>query len=428
VFAKTSLILRVGVLCTALVTLALALMGGAILWLFTQSSARILDNHLMAYTDIIISRVEFRGNALSLHDDGKLLAGLPRYWQISYGGKPLYRSQILKEPIVAAPEDMTRSQRIKWMVDGKDIIALQTTFLFPHDRKVTLISGLDATVAEAYKDQEREQLAQPLYRLLLLSGLVLISMCVVLAYYALRPVRSVKAALQSIREGRAERLEGDYPAEIKALADEINRLLDYMSGSIARHREFSGNLAHSLKTPLTVIANETDIKVIKGKLRNLMDIVDRSLARVHAAGTSNVLGASAPILPVLADIGQSFGKVYAKQVDIDYPAGIAFRGDHADLYEVLGNIIENACKFSRSRVSIGHLDGAIVIEDDGPGIPESRRADVLKRGARLDETTPGTGIGLAVASDIIALYQGDIRLETSALGGLKVLIFLPTSR
>lgn len=427
-FQRNSLALRIAVLFTSITGLTIAVMGSAILWLFTLSSERMLDNHLMAYADVIISQVETKGNRLALRGGGELLAALPRYWQISSEGKGLFKSKNLENWLPTQPEDMQEQQRLALKAGEKDIVALQTTFLFPGKRKITLISGLDAEVAQAYKTQERESLAKPLYHVLLLGGLMLAGMCVLFAYYALRPVKEVKTSLQDIRAGKTKRLEGDYPAEISALTDEINYLLDYTSGSIAKHREFSSNLAHALKTPLTVIANETDVNVIKTKLRGLMDIVERSLARVHAAGTSSILSASTPVLPVLSEICEGFGRVYERRIDVDFPADAMFRGDRADLYEVLGNIIENACKFSRSTVSISGGNNVVVIEDDGPGIPEERRAEVLKRGARLDETTPGTGIGLAVANDIITLYNGDIRLETAASGGLKVLVFLSAAR
>lgn len=426
---KNSLILRISALCIAMVSITTLLMGAAILWIFTQSSNRILDNHLMAYTDIIVSQIEVKDNAVILQDDAQLLANLPRYWQISEGDKPLYKSKNLNSWIPLLPENTQQAQRLVWQrSDGQEIVALQTTFLFPHDRKITLISGLDHDVATAYKLQERAELANPLYRILLLAGLVLIIMCVSLTYYVLRPFKTIKHAMQSIRAGKTQRIDGAYPTEIKALTDEINHLLDYTSGSIAKHREFSSNLAHTLKTPLTVIANETDVTVIKTKLRHLMDIIERSLARVHAAGTSNILSATTPILPVLTDICDGFGRVYGKHIDIDYPDDILFKGDRADLYEILGNIIENAGKFSQSHICISESHGAIVIEDDGKGIPETEYAHVLKRGARLDESKPGTGIGLAVAHDIIALYQGDLQLQASTLGGLKVLIKLPIIR
>ncbi len=423
---RRSLIARVSLASLATVALTVLLMGSAIFWLFDRSAERILDDHLMAYTDIILSRVEFDHDKVVLRDDAKLLAGLPRYWQLLADGKNIDKSDNLSAWIMPEPEDPSTLRRVD--AAGTAIIAVQATYLFPGDHKITLICGLDAAVAEAYKAQERESLTAPLYRILLLAGVLLAGLSILLIYYALRPIAAIGTALRSVFEGKAQRVEGNYPREISALTDEINHLLDYTSGSIARHREFSSNLAHSLKTPLTVIANESDIGTIKSRLRGLMEMVDRQLARAYAAGTSNVLSASTPVLPVLRDIGEGFGKAYGKEVEIRVTEGLVFKGDKADLYEVLGNIIENACKFCESRVLITNRGETIVIEDDGTGIPETRRAEVLRRGIRLDESKPGSGIGLAVAADIVALYHGDIRLDASAMGGLAAFVSLPIQR
>jgi signal transduction histidine kinase len=179
---------------------------------------------------------------------------------------------------------------------------------------------------------------------------------------------------------------------------------------------------------MTIIRNESDLTIIRDKIQGMLDIIERSLARARAAPSATLLAASTPILPVLQDIAAGFGKLHGKAVGIDYPPEHRFKGDKADLYEILGNIIENACKFSRSTVRIGDRDGVILVEDDGDGIPAARRGEVLERGTRLDRSTPGTGIGLAVARDIVALYDGAIGLESSALGGLQVSIRLPLQR
>lgn len=427
-FRKNSLILRISLLGAAITALAIAVMGAAVVWIFTLSAQRILDNHLMAYTDIIVSRVRIDG-AVSLQDDAGLLDKLPRYWQVSENGKPLFRSANLAEAMPLKAEDVQMPQRIEWKsAAAQDIVAVQSTFLFPQGRKITLTSGLDRAVAEAYRAQERDELVKPLIRVLAAGAALLAAATIILLWLALRPLARIRHALRQVRDGKASRLAGDYPAEIADLADDINRLLDYTAGTVARHRDYAGNLAHSLKTPLTVIANETDIKVVRDKLRGVSEIIDRSLARAHASGAANILGARTPVLPVLQDISEGFGKLYAKQVDIDFPADVIFAGDRADLFEIAGSIIENACKFSRSRVSITGGTDSIIVDDDGPGIAAEMREHVLARGARLDESTAGSGIGLAVARDVAALYNGTLQFETSPLGGLKALIKLPLSR
>ena len=427
-FRKNSLILRISLLGAALSALAIAVMGAAVIWIFTLSAQRILDNHLMAYTDIIVSRIRIDG-AVSLQDDAGLLDKLPRYWQVSENGKPLFRSANLAEAMPLKAEDVKIPQRVEWKsAAAQDIVAVQSTFLFPQGRKITLTSGLDRAVADAYRAQERDELVKPLIRVLAAGAALLAAATILLLWLTLRPLARIRHAVRQVRDGKASRLAGDYPAEIADLADDINRLLDYTAGTVARHRDYAGNLAHSLKTPLTVIANETDIKVVRDKLRGVGEIIDRSLARTHASGAANILGARTPVLPVLQDIAEGFGKLYAKKVDIVFPADVVFAGDRADLFEVAGSIIENACKFSKSRVSITGGTDSIIVEDDGPGIAAEMREHVLARGARLDESTAGTGIGLAVARDVAALYNGTLQFATSQLGGLKALIKLPLSR
>lgn len=418
---------RIAASCAAVTALTIMLMGGAVIWIFTVSSQRILDNHLIAYADVIVSRVRVEGAELSLKD-ATGLNDLPRYWQLSENGRPQLRSKNLPHPMPMLPENISESQRIEWKSpSGQDILAVQATFVFPKGRRVTLTSGLDRAVAEAYREQEKEELVKPLLRVLVAGAAVIILATMLLLLLALRPLARIRTGLGAVRDGRAQRIEGEYPAEIADLADDINRLLDFNAGALARHREYAANLAHSLKTPLTVAANETDIGAVREKLRGLTAVIDRSLARAHAAGGGHVLGARTPVLPVLQDIAESFGKLYGKQVAVDVAPGIIFAGDRADLFEIAGSIIENACKFSKTRVGIRCDAGAIVVEDDGAGIPEAMRGHVLARGARLDESASGTGIGLAVAQDVAALYGGGLQLETSALGGIKVLIKLPLS-
>lgn len=395
--------------------------------IFTVSSQRILDNHLMAYTDVIVSAIQIEDGVVFLEDAARLTR-LPRYWQISENGKPLFRSSNLVDAMPVEPDNLNEPQRMDWRTAaGQHISAVQSTFLFPQGRHITLVSGLDRDVADAYRTQERDELVKPLLRVMAAGAGLLIAANILLLYLALRPLARIRAALQDVREGRAARITGDYPGDIADLANDINRLMDFHAGALVRHREYAANLAHSLKTPLTVIANETDMAVVREKLRSVGEIIDRSLARAHASGNANILGVRTPVLPVLQDIADGFGKLHGKQVTIDFAPDIIFAGDRADLFEIAGSIIENACKFSRTRVAVTGGIEAIIVEDDGPGIAVSMREHVLARGARLDESTGGTGIGLAVARDVTALYDGALLFETSPLGGLKVLIKLPLS-
>ncbi|HYD17037.1 MAG TPA: sensor histidine kinase [Patescibacteria group bacterium] len=420
---------RIALLFTLASALTVALMGGAVLWLFTLSSHRILDNHLMAYADIIIAQVKIVDGKVTMNDPGGVLNNLPRYWQVSEGRKPLFKSDRLAVWMPVRPDEPVEPQPLAWLTpDGKDIVALQATFLFPQGRKITLVSGLDRDVAEAYRQQERDALAAPLYRVMAVAAVALALFSTLFLLLALRPLARIVAALRAVQEGQAARIEGRFPDEIAALAAEINRLLDYMQGTVRRHRDYAANLAHALKTPLTVAANESDPKILREKLRGMSEIIDRSLARLGAVGAGGGVSSNTAVLPVATDIAEGFGKLYQKQVEISIADNLVFAGDRADLFEIAGNIIENACKFAAEKVVISATTDALVIEDDGPGIPPENYAAVLARGVRLDEATPGHGIGLGVAQDIAALYSGHLQFEPSCLGGLKVMIHLPFRR
>jgi hypothetical protein len=285
VFRKTELglVARVTIYSIVLVSIALAISGTALLWSYKASLERILENHLAAYADILIADVRVRNGEVTLDQDA-ILSRIPRYWQITTKGKNLYKSERLKRWIVPALEDAREPQRLhETDSDGAEIEAVQMTYVFPDDVPVTLISGLDKKVADAYLAEEATRLKSPLYRILFLEGLFLVAASYVLARHSMSPVRAVNAALRAIRRGDEERIRGRYPAEIRELSDEINHLLDYTFAVIARYREFSTNLAHSLRTPITVIRNEADLAIIRDEADRMLNSVERNLARVHAA-------------------------------------------------------------------------------------------------------------------------------------------------
>lgn len=275
-------------------------------------------------------------------------------------------------------------------------------------------------------------------------GLGLVLAVLIQVHYGLRPLRRIRAALADIRAGRAERLEGAFPAELTPLADELNGLLEHTAEVLSRARTHVGNLAHALKTPLTVLGNEADAaggalaETVRRQTTVMRRQVDHHLSRARAAGQARVLGARTDLKPVLAAIARTLEKIYAERgvsVGLDGGAGLSFRGERHDLEEMLGNLVDNACKWGRSRVRIrteavaatgrGGMRVRIVVEDDGPGVPADARAALFGRGKRLDEAVPGSGLGLAIVHDIAGLYGGEVGLAESPLGGLQVTLTLP---
>jgi signal transduction histidine kinase len=278
-----------------------------------------------------------------------------------------------------------------------------------------------------------------LYTYLALFGLGMVAINAGAILFGLRPLRQVRDALSSVREGAAKRLDGRFPSEIEPLANETNALIESNRRILERSRTQVGNLAHSLKTPLAVLINEG--RSIGGKKGQLIEEqtgamkqqIDHYLQRARMAAQRGSVVFRAPVDPVLERMVRVMAKL-KPEVEIDYSAGSepVFAGEQEDLEEIVGNLMENAMKWGRKRVRVGLDDGAegdpgsfeIVIEDDGPGIPEGKAREALIRGRRLDETKPGTGLGLAIVADIVSEYEGNLALERSELGGLKVVVRL----
>lgn len=275
-------------------------------------------------------------------------------------------------------------------------------------------------------------------------GIGLFAAVLIQVHVGLRPLDRLREALGRVRAGRAERLEGDFPSEVRPLVDEANQLIAHIDEVVARARTHVGNLAHALKTPLSVLANEARqtegplAEAVSRETAAMQERIDRHLARARTAATAGVLGQRAELAPVVQGLARALGKMYQDKglaIEIncngDGPgAAPAFRGDGHDLEEMLGNLMENACKWATTRVRItaastagGRL--AITVEDDGPGLRPEQRSLVLARGKRLDETVPGSGLGLAICSEIAGLYDGGLSLDTAALGGLEATLDLP---
>jgi signal transduction histidine kinase len=255
----------------------------------------------------------------------------------------------------------------------------------------------------------------------------------------LMPLRRVSEALARIREGRARRLEGEFPSEIAPLASELNSLIAHSAEVVGRARAHVANLAHFLKTPLTVLANEAAhspaplADTVTRQVTSMRRQVDHYLARARAAGALDVLGSRTEVAPVLNDLARVLKRMHPDKdlsIDIDVAPGLAFRGEREDLEEMAGNLVDNACKWAYSQIAVQAkpLDGGrfrLLVEDDGKGLTPEERSRAMERGERLDESVPGTGLGLAIVRDIAKLYGGSFTLGESPLGGLEARLELP---
>jgi signal transduction histidine kinase len=254
----------------------------------------------------------------------------------------------------------------------------------------------------------------------------------------LQPLRRVSEALARIRDGKARRLDGRFPAEIAPLASELNSLIEHSAEVVGRARTHVSNLAHFLKTPLTVLSSEAAAQpgpladAVMRQVTTMRRQVDHYLSRARAAGAVDVLGNRTPVKPVLDDLARVLKRIHASRglvIDVVCPPTLAFRGERQDLEEIAGNLIDNACKWADARVTViatpGGATFGLRVGDDGEGLDAEDRQRVGERGERLDESVPGSGLGLAIVRDIAKLYGGTMELGDSPMGGLEVRVTLP---
>ena len=262
---------------------------------------------------------------------------------------------------------------------------------------------------------------------------------------AVAPLWGLRASLASVREGRSQRIEGDHPSEVQPLVNDLNALLDDRERAIARALTTAGDLAHGLKTPLAVLEQEAEQAGAEGhhelattlyqQVERMQRQIDYHLARARATASSRTApGLRCSVLPSVEGLVRTMRRLYVERelaIDADVSPAHEIRGRREDLDEMLGNLLDNACKWARSRVAISSSieDGQLVIavDDDGPGLEPSLRARVLQRGVRADQQVQGSGLGLAIVSDLAELYGGSVTLETSPLGGTRARLQLPRS-
>ena len=261
-------------------------------------------------------------------------------------------------------------------------------------------------------------------------------------FVGLAPLRTLRSALGKVRNGETQRLEGEFPAEIMPLVEEFNSVLTQNADVVARARTHAGNLAHALKTPLSVLANAANSKdnessELAGLVVDQIDVarrqVDYHLARAQAAASTRMPGAKTPLLPVVDGLARTMRRIHAgRQIELTVhpiPASLSFRGEAQDLQEMLGNLLDNACKWAARNVEVSAQSSAssltVTIDDDGAGLAVAQRDRVMHRGIRADEQVPGSGLGLAIVDDLARLYGGGVELSDSPLGGLRATLTLP---
>ncbi len=438
-------------------SLALRLMLGAGVWIVLAlvASGVLLSTLFQGYVERNFRQTlsTFQQTLIAVSDvsdDGSLVITRPLpdprfeqplsgwYWQINRGERIDARSRSLWDqilPVVPISDD--QADRSAPGPDGERLWIAQRDFRIPGIAgPVTVLVGADVAAMRADVSSFTAVIAWALGAL----GVLFFVAGFLQVRFGLRPLHRIETTLNAIRSGKSQRLADDFPTEIEPLAREINSLLDRNATIIERARTQAGNLAHALKTPLTILRNEA--RAAEGNLANSVNEqvsgmqlhIDHHLTRARAAGAHRVLGATTGVRTSVDGILRAMARLYAdKGLDfsVEIEAGLSLACEREDVDEILGNLVDNACKWARSQVVVGARRDAATchlrVEDDGPGVDQENRSTALDRGQRLDESKPGSGLGLSIVTDIVALYGGAVELTASPLGGLAALITLPAS-
>jgi len=448
-----SLTFRVVASSTIWAVLTLVIVATAISAFYRQASERGFESVLSAHLFNLIGSV-------AVGDDGRL-QGRPNlgdfrfsepdtgwYWSVEPQGgdiRGMLNSSSMSEPIPSpstteVPFDSDFQRR--YLTDGlagEIIDVIESEFLLDSQGGIARFRVM-GNYSEL--EQEIDAFSRQLYLYLAVFGLGMIVINALAILIGLRPLARVRKALADIRAGSAQRLDGNFPAEIAPLAGEANALIESNRRIVERARTQVGNLAHSLKTPLAVMMNEGRAmdgpkgRLIAEQAALMQQQIDHYLQRARSAAQRDVVVYRTPAKETLARMLRVMAKLNpAIDLAQNLPEQeLVFAGEKEDFEELCGNLLENAYKWARSevRVSLALLprrEGGtgmleLTIEDDGPGIPEDQAKLALQRGHRLDETKPGTGLGLAIVSELVAEYGGELLLDPAQIGGLRVRVRL----
>jgi signal transduction histidine kinase len=362
------------------------------------------------------------------------------YWEIRSGGALLKKSASLGAgELDLSGVELAEGYRV-YRVFGPDGEPLRAQILETYRDRGSGALTVVVTAPQSAIMEEVQHMGFHMLEGFLALGLGLSLAVVIQVRQALKPLTAMRSQISAIKAGTQARLSSDFPGDVQPLVDELNFLLDHNETLLKRARTQLGDLAHAVKNPLTVIRNEArSMKNGQGQLiveqtHLIAGQIDHYLSRARMYGQKDAMGFRTGVRSVMQDLAYAIGQLHKERgVEIRLPCveDKWFRGEAQDLEEMAGNLIDNACKWARGIVTVNCATEGdrlqLLIEDDGPGIPEERYEDAMRRGRKLDESRPGHGQGLGIVDDIARLYGGSLELGRSALGGLKAVLTLPAA-
>ena len=425
--------------------------GGLLLSnVFRESTQKAFEDKLNFFMETLIgaSRVDSTSSITVVSELGDPRFYRPYsgwYWQINEKSKTLVRSRSMWDQVFTLDKRLIGG-RAKFIdealrqttqnnpgVSSQNLVVIQREISFPG-----MSTPITFMVSGNTNEFEKNILR---YNNILVSSLVLLGLGLFVSVflqvkYGLLPLEKIKNSLFKIRNGDATKLEDIYPTEVSPLAKEINTLLDHNEKIISRAKMNVGNLAHALKTPVAVIKNHITAKknddVIDSQMIVIENYINKYLQKARASATSKLKKTKIDITEVIKKMRQIFKKINPelKIIFKNNNEKFLIAGSEDDIDEIIGNVMENACKWTKTQViieifKISKDQIKMCISDDGPGLPEKKMKEVFDRGFRLDEQTQGTGLGLNIVKDAVENLSGSVWLEKSKFGGLKVnIIFI----
>ena len=408
------------------------------LWLFEAGLQRYLENGLRKESENLLVALVRGPSGLQL-DERRISAAYQRpfsgyYFRIDFD-QGTWRSRSLWDLDMPKPAAPGLSDSHELGPEGQQLLALRADYRrLGQDISISVAQDY-SPVREGFRRMQQIGLGMGLVALILVLVLQRVTV-----KRSLRPLERARQQIAQLQQGQRSQLDAEVPVELVPLVGQINHLLSHTEDSLRRSRNALGNLGHALKTPLAVLLSLASSARLEGlpdvreqmraQLEHIQQRLARELNRARLAGDA-LPGAQFDCDAELPGLLSTLGMIHGEGLllERDVPPGLLLPWDREDVLELLGNLLDNACKWADCEVRLGIApsDGGyrLWVDDDGPGIPESQRLQVLERGSRLDEQVDGHGLGLGIVRDIVEAWGGQLALLQSPLGGLRVSIDLP---